>query len=141
MTKHEILAHINKNLSCTLATCVDNKPHVRWMWMYRADEKGIIFHTGATKDVYKQLLENPNVELCFYNGDPQNMVQVRVNGIAVKEKNMKLLDEIISSRPFLKPIVAQYGRDVIAVFRVTEMEAAVWTMASNLAPKELVAIN
>jgi uncharacterized pyridoxamine 5'-phosphate oxidase family protein len=138
MTPQEVLDFINKNMACTLATCVDNTPHTRWMWMYRADEKGIIFHTGVMRDVYKQLLANPNIELCFYNGDPQNMVQVRVSGIAVPENDTNLREEIISNRPFLKPIVDQYGHDTIAVFRVQQTVATVWSMAQNLAPKECV---
>ncbi|MEW6609426.1 MAG: pyridoxamine 5'-phosphate oxidase family protein [bacterium] len=140
MTQKEVLEFINENMACTLATCVDNKPHARWMWMYRADEKGIIFHTGAVRDVYKQLRANPNVELCFYNMDPQNMVQVRVSGVAEPENDMKLKEEIISSRPFLKPIVDQYGHEIIAVFRVKEMVATVWSMAKNLEPKEVIHI-
>jgi pyridoxamine 5'-phosphate oxidase len=140
MTQKEILQFINKNMSCALATCIDNKPHVRGMWMYRADEKGIIFHTGVMRDLYKQLLANPNIELCFHNGDSQNLIQVRVSGVAVLEKDGKLKEEIISQRPFLKPIVAQHGQDSIVVFRVKEMVASVWSMAKNLEPKEYVAI-
>jgi len=140
MTQKELFDFINKNMSCTLATCVDNKPHVRWMWMYRADEKGIIFHTGVMRDVYKQLQANPNIELCFYNGDPQNMIQIRISGIAVQENDEKLKEEIISNRPFLKPVIAQHGYEVIAVFRVQNMMATIWSMSKNLAPKEVIEI-
>ncbi|MFH1667204.1 MAG: pyridoxamine 5'-phosphate oxidase family protein, partial [Elusimicrobiota bacterium] len=80
------------------------------------------------------------VELCFYNGDPQNMIQVRVSGVAVPENDMKLKEEIISNRPFLKPIVAQHGHEMITVFRVQKMVATVWSMAKNLAPKEVINI-
>ena len=141
MTQKEIFEFINQNMSCTLATCVNNKPHVRGMWMYRADEKGIIFHTGVMRDLYKQLQTNPNVEICFHNAGSQNLTQVRVSGIAVPENDNKLREEIISQRPFLKPIIAQYGQECIAVFRVMEMIASVWSMAKNLEPKEYVAIN
>ncbi|MFC1925424.1 pyridoxamine 5'-phosphate oxidase family protein [Chloroflexota bacterium] len=127
-------------MSGTLATCVDNKPHVRGMWMYRADEKGIIFHTGTMRDLHKQLLANPNIELCFYNTDPENLMQVRVSGIAVQENDAELREEIIASRPFLEPIAAEHGRESIVVFRVKDMVASVWTMAKNLDPKEYVAI-
>jgi pyridoxamine 5'-phosphate oxidase len=140
MTQQEILEFINKNQACTLATCEGNKPHVRGMLIYRADEKGILFHTGITKDVCKQLQANPNVELCFGNNNPQNFIQIRVSGIASMEKDIKLKEEIISNRPFLKPIVAKYGQEAIAVFRVRNLAATVWTMAANLAPKEYIEI-
>jgi uncharacterized pyridoxamine 5'-phosphate oxidase family protein len=140
MTQQEVFEFINRNMSCTLATSVDNKPHARWMWMYRADEAGIIFHTGTVKDVHKELQANPNVELCFYNNDPLNMIQVRVSGKAVLEDDVKLKEEIVSSRPFLKPIVAQHGLGILGVFRVQEMVATVWSMANNLKPKEVIRI-
>lgn len=140
MTQQEVFEFINKNMACNLATCVDNKPHTRWMWMYRADEKGIIFHTGTVRDVYKQLKVNPNVELCFYNQDPQNMIQIRVSGIAIPENDIKLKEEIISNRPFLKPVVAKHGVEIIGVFRVQKMVATVWSMAKNLEPKEIISI-
>jgi pyridoxamine 5'-phosphate oxidase len=141
MTKQEIFEFINKNMSCTLATCVDKKPHVRWMWLYKADEKGIIFHTGGFKDLYTQLQANPHVELCFYNGNPQNMIQVRVSGIAAPENDVKLKEEIISSRPFLNPIISKHGKEGITVFRVQKLVATAWSMATNLAPKEYVELS
>jgi len=108
--------------------------------MYRADENGIIFHTGVMRDLYKQLLANPSIELCFYNSDPANLMQIRVSGIAVQENNDELREEIISNRPFLEPIAAQHGRESIVVFRVKDMVASIWSMAKNLEPKEYVTI-
>ena len=140
MTQKEVFEFINQNMSGALATCVDNQPHVRGMMMYRADEKGIIFHTGVMRDLYKQLQANPNIELCFHNADPKNLMQVRVSGIAMLENDGKLRDEIISQRPVLKPIVARHGLESIAVFRVKEMTASVWSMAKNLEPKEYIVI-
>lgn len=43
-----------------LATVDENgQPHVRGILMYKADENGIVFHTGEFKALYKQLLNNP----------------------------------------------------------------------------------
>ena len=67
MTKTEILEFFNDNPICYLATLEKNKPHVRVMRMNRADEKGIIFQTVDGKDLPKQLMETPNVEVCFYS--------------------------------------------------------------------------
>lgn len=141
VTQDEVLAFINANMSCTLATSINNKPHVRGMWMYRADRNGIVFHTGVMRDLYEQLLANPNIELCFHNNDPQSLMQVRVSGVAALEKDDRLREEIISQRPFLEPIVAEHGQDSIVVFRVKTMVASVWSMAHNLEPKEYVSIN
>jgi pyridoxamine 5'-phosphate oxidase len=138
VTQQEILDFINKFQGCSLATCDGDKPHVRGMLTYRADEKGIVFHTGIVKDLFRQLHANPNVELTFNNGDSQNLTQVRVRGVAMLDGDADLKEEIISNRPFLQPIVAQHGREAIAVFRVQNLEATVWTWATNLTPDEWV---
>lgn len=78
MNKNEILAFLNKNQVCHLATIDDKTPRVRGMMLYRADDNGVLFHTGRMKDLYKQLQANPNVELC--SNDFENNVQVRVSG-------------------------------------------------------------
>jgi uncharacterized pyridoxamine 5'-phosphate oxidase family protein len=50
MNKSEILGFLNANPVFHLATVEGNKPHARGMLMYRADENGILFHTGKTSE-------------------------------------------------------------------------------------------
>lgn len=140
MDKRQIFELINANKACSLATVEGNRPRVRGMMVFRAGEDGIIFHTGNFKDLHKQLMANPNVELCFNNGNPDLMqyVQVRVGGTAEPDADPKLKEEIVAERPFLKPIMAKMGEGSVSVFRVKNMTATVWTMATNLAPKEYV---
>ena len=78
MHKSEILALLRANPACYLATVEGDKPHVRAIQMYRINEDGIIFHTVKSKDLNKQLMKNPNVELCFFI--PQEKMQIRVSG-------------------------------------------------------------
>jgi pyridoxamine 5'-phosphate oxidase len=138
MTQQEIIEFMNKNQACYMATTDGNKPHVRQMLIYRADDNGIVFHTGASKDIYKQLQKNPNVELCFSNNNFQDLIQIRVAGTAVLENNIKLKEEILADRPFLKPIIEEFGYEFLAVFRIPKLVATVWSMATNLAPKEYI---
>ena len=141
MNKNEILEFINNNPVFHLATLENGEPRVRGMLLYRADEEGVLFHTGVMRDVYRQLLDNPVVELCF--SDQQRMIQVRVRGTAQLITDQALKKEIVNSpgREFLKPVVESHGLDVLAVFRVVDCQALVWTMETNLAPKEEVWIN
>ncbi|GAI55006.1 unnamed protein product, partial [marine sediment metagenome] len=101
MNKSEVLAFLNANPDCHLATVEGNKPHVRAIGIWRADENGIILQTSTVKDLYKQLSENPNVELCFNNY--QDGIQVRVSGTLEPVDDVELKKEIITKRPFLKP--------------------------------------
>jgi pyridoxamine 5'-phosphate oxidase len=138
MNKNEILEFISKNPSCSLATCEGNKPHARGMLTYSANDDGILFHTGKTKDLHKQLMKNPNVELCFGSGKIENFIQVRISGKAELDEDIGLKKEIVHKREFLKPMVEREGYDFLAVYRIRKGVATVWTMQTNLAPKSFV---
>ncbi len=132
MTREQILEFLNANPLCHLATCEGSQPRVRGMMMYRADATGLIFHTGNYKALSKQLLANKQVEVCFNSQD----TQVRVAGIVEIVTDMGLKKEIVEARPFLKPWVEKHGDELLVVFRVTQCQAAVWTMATNFEPTQ-----
>lgn len=136
MNRDEILAFLNANPGCHLATLEDNHPRVRGMFMYRADAKGIIFHTGSFKPLCAQLLKNKQVEICFNSPDKQ----VRVAGVAEILEDENLKKEILTSRPWLKPLMGQKGEDALVIFRITGCRASVWTMETNLEPATYVSL-
>lgn len=141
MEQKELLALINRNPVFFLASVEDGEPRVRGMLLYRADENGIIFHTGAMKDLYRQLVADPAVELCF--NDWRENVQVRVRGRAVPTDDPRLAEEIVNSqgREFLKPLVERLGMEMLAVFRVEGCLAHAWSMTANLGAKEFVKLS
>jgi pyridoxamine 5'-phosphate oxidase len=136
MDKSEVLAFLNANHDCHLATVEGNKPHVRAIGIYRADENGIIIQTSKVKDLYKQLSANPNVELCFKND--KGSMQVRVSGTVELDEDMELKKEIIAKRQFLKPLVEKEGYEVIAIYWLRKGAATVWTFPTNLTPKTYI---
>jgi pyridoxamine 5'-phosphate oxidase len=136
MTKSEILALINANPACHLATIEGDVPHVRGILLYSADENGLVFHTGNTKDLYRQLSRNPKVEFCF--NDYQKGIQVRVSGSVKLEEDMALKKEIVAKRDFLRPWVEQQGWDMLVVYRLRKGRATTWTMQTNFDPKTYV---
>jgi uncharacterized pyridoxamine 5'-phosphate oxidase family protein len=135
MNKAEILAFLNANPTCYLATVEGNKPHVRAIGIVKADENGIIIETATFKDVYKQLSANPNVELCFF--EPREGIQVRVSGAVEAVDDIELKDEIIAQRPFLKQRVEEGGYEVMAVYRL-KGKAYVWSFQTGPGPKTYV---
>lgn len=134
MNREQILEFLNAHPACHLATAEGDQPRVRGMLMYRADSSGLIFHTGAGKALSAQLKKNGKIEACFNSDD----TQVRVAGVARLVEDMALKKEIVAARPFMQPWVEQHGYDLLAVFRVTNCEAAVWTMATNFEPTRYV---
>jgi pyridoxamine 5'-phosphate oxidase len=135
MNKSEILEFLNANRDCFLATVEGNKPHVRAIGMVKADEDGIILEIGTFKDVYKQMVANPNVELCFYNA--KDGIQIRVSGAVEPVDDIELKKEIVVQRPFLKERIAKGGYEAMGVFRLKGF-AYVWSFATNLEPKKYI---
>jgi pyridoxamine 5'-phosphate oxidase len=119
MDKKEILDFINKYPVAFMATADGNKPHVRAMGTYSADENGIIFAMQSDKDVYRQLIANPETEICFYNDN----VQVRVSGQLLLVKDMELKKAVVEKRPFYKPGIDKNGWDYVGVFKVANAKA------------------
>jgi pyridoxamine 5'-phosphate oxidase len=138
MNKSEILAFLNTNPVFHLATLDGDKPRVRGMLLYRADDEGILFHTGKMRDLFKQLTANPQVELSFNNGSDENLIQVRISGTVELVEDLELKKEIVRNRDFLKPFVDQAGYDPLAVYRIKKGTASIWRMQTNLEPKEYV---
>jgi pyridoxamine 5'-phosphate oxidase len=130
MDKKEILAFITANPVGFLATVEGNKPHVRAMGTYRADENGIIFSMQSPKDVYKQLRKNPEIEVCYW----ANNVQIRVNGKVQEITDKDIKNEIVEKRPFYKPGVDKEGLDYVGAFILNHGKATVLDMKGPPAP-------
>ena len=121
MDKKEILDFITKHPTAYMATVDGTKPHVRAMGTYRADENGIIFSMQTPKDVYKQLVKNPETELCYF----ADGVQLRVSGRMQESTDLNLRKEIVEKRTFYKPGVDKDGWGYVGVFILKHGKAAV----------------
>lgn len=130
MNKEEILKFIGSNPMCHLATLDGGRPRVRGMMAFRATADGIVFSTGVSKQLYRQINENKQVELCFNSPD----TQVRIEGEVEILDDLGLKKEIVEAMPFLKPVVEQFGYETLGLFRVKMCKAAVWTMTANMEP-------
>ncbi len=136
MKKEEILHFINKNPVFALATADENRPHVRYIMMYRADEEGLIFSTGENKDLNNQLKRNPMVEMCFYSNEEQK--QIRVSGTVEEYEDIQLKKQIVEDYPFLREWVDREGYDVLVIYILKNGRATVWTMETTFVPKEYI---
>jgi pyridoxamine 5'-phosphate oxidase len=138
MTKTEVIAAVNANPVCYLATAEGNQPRVRGIGMYKADERGLIFQTWTKKDLHTQLLKNPQIELCFSTKDG---AQIRISGKIELVNDLSLKKEIEAIRPFMTPLIKQFGGyDAVAVWVLKKGKAQMWTMKDNFAPKAYVDI-
>ncbi len=130
MDKNEILAFITANPTHYLATSVNNKPRVRPFGTYRADENGIIYFTQKVKEVYQQIVDNPDIETCYF----ANSLIVRLRGRLEAVEDMELKKEIVASRAFLKPQVEENGWDFLKVFVLKNAKASIVDMKLGSRP-------
>jgi len=122
LNKKEILDFISKNNIGYLATVEGKAPRVRGMDTFRADENGLIFYTDKSKNVSKQMVKNPEVEVCYF----AKGLQVRVRGRVEMVEDLALKKEIVAARPFYGEMSdADYAE--MAVFRL-KGKATTWTM-------------
>jgi pyridoxine/pyridoxamine 5'-phosphate oxidase len=141
MEKEQVFEVMNSNPVMFLATVDGTEPRVRGMMLYKAGESGIVFHTGPQKDVCRQILENPHVQMCFY--DATQNIQVRVRGVLEKIDDVSGKEEIAAhpSRSFMQGWKANCKTmdefyNMFSVFCLKNGLANVWTFATNFAPKE-----
>lgn len=137
-TIQECIDFVNQNRVCYLATTEGTKPHVRALAFWYADETGFYFQTGSIKDMYRQLLSNPDIEVCFFNNSAQEGRMLRIAGQIefITERSMK--ERVIEERPFLKGFGLTADSEGLIIFKLAHGNAHFWTMESNLKPKEFV---
>lgn len=136
MTKQEIYQLMNQNPAFHLATVEGDQPRVRGMLLFRADEEGVIFHTASSKDLFRQIQQNPKAELCFQG----NGVQVRVTGVLEQVQDEALREEIFAhpTRKFLQAWKELGIEHLLTVFRMRDGKAVTWTMETNFDKKEYI---
>jgi pyridoxamine 5'-phosphate oxidase len=125
----------NENPVCYVATEDGDWPRVRAFRMWFADETGFYFHTGSTKSVFKQLLSNPRIEVCFCT--PNFGKMMRVTGKAEFLDSIALKKRLVEERAFLKAIVKGPDDPLLTIFRIPSGEAHFWTMAENMRESEI----
>ncbi|PKL61613.1 MAG: pyridoxamine 5'-phosphate oxidase [Methanomicrobiales archaeon HGW-Methanomicrobiales-2] len=126
----------NENPVTHIATMDGDQPRVRAFAMWFADETGFYYHTGTPKAIWRQLMGNPKVELCFYApGDVGAMM--RVAGEIEFVEDAALKERLVKERPWLLQIGVTGPADPnLAVFRVAHGEAYFWTMEYNMREDE-----
>ena len=89
-----------------------------------ADISGFYFNTMISKALYRQVVENPKVELCFHRvGDYLEMLRVR--------GTVEILDDPGLFSRFMKEgryfgVSAEMPRSALVFFRIKDGEVWIW---------------
>ena len=86
-----------------LATDDNGQPRVRPFGTVNVYEGKLYIQTGLKKDVAKQMLANPNIEICaFQNGD-----WIRVSGQAILDESLDAQKAMLDNYPHLRKMYAE----------------------------------
>ncbi len=124
MNQKEIVQFITENPVFFLGTCHNRIPHVRAMRILRVDEHGIFFSTSRQKGLFRQLIANPLVELCFYSLVDQ--LQIRIQGKIVYYNDPDFLRDLADRVPALSSFILDDSPSGVAVFCLREGKVSVW---------------
>ena len=119
-----------ENKVCCVATTQDDQPRVRVMSLWRAQADGFYFCGLAPKNIYKQLRDNPKVEVCFYNnlGVSEGAKVMRVTGKVEFLDDLELKKQVLEDRSKYKNYGTGEPDDpTYPVFRIAHGEAWFWS--------------
>lgn len=109
----EVIEFLYANRMGSLATVEDGQPRVR-PWGFMLEKGGKLwFCTANTKDVFRQLKNNPAFEFCSTS---KEMVTVRVRGTAVFSGDRAMKTAIIDNSPLVKSIYGSADNPAFEIF-------------------------
>ena len=113
---NEVLNFLKNNPVQFFATVgLDNKPKVRpFQFMLEKNGK-LFFCTSNQKEVYKEIKNNPYVELC---SSTPKAVWVRIHGKVVFDNDINIKSEIIESSSLVKSIYQTPDNSAFEIFYV-----------------------
>lgn len=95
-----------------LATIDNNKPKVRPFGTAEIFEDKLYIQTGKKKDVYKQIIANPNVEICAFN----NGKWIRIAGKLVADDRIEAKKDMLDKNPSLRSMYNEADDNTIVLY-------------------------
>jgi len=132
MNYKSILKFIEQNPVCTIATAINNQPHVRAFLTNIIDET-LYFTTSADKKVGQEILNNRESELCYLASDYSKMLRIRTTIKIIEDTKMK--QHLIDTREYLKHFSVEDPSYIL--FTLSNSEATFWTLEDNLKEEKL----
>ncbi len=108
----QALDFLRNHIEVAFATCEGNRPRIRIFQIMKMDDTTLYFATSPAKEVYKQLRQNPYVEVMASEGKEF----VKVTGKADFHVDDETRKWIYDNNPVLPRLYSSY--DKLAYFKV-----------------------
>ncbi len=124
----EVYDFLKKCNTYYLATVDGDKPRVRPFGTAHIFEGKLYIQTGKKKDVSKQMMKNPNIEICAMSGGEW----IRIQAAAVEDDRVEAKQSMLDAYPNLKSMYSVTDNNT----QVLYLKNAVATISSfTKAPK------
>lgn len=121
-TINELYELIQRHPVCSVATIDGDQPRLRIFWTWFVDDTGLYFHTPKKGNAYQQMLQNNNVELCYFE-EGNNNLMIRASGKVHFINNRELIVKLLHDRPFLQELSAEDApENVYGIFMLKKDE-------------------
>lgn len=114
----KVFDFLSKHKDVAFATVEQNKPKIRVFQIMKQEGHTLYFATSPHKEVYRQLQENPNIELLAMDGN----ISVRVTERAMFDVPDGLAREIYADNPVLPRLYKRYTDLVYFRLPVTRLD-------------------
>ena len=95
-----------------LATVDNGKPRVRPFGTIEIFEDKLYIQTGKSKNVYKQILSNPNVELCAFKDGKW----IRLSGELAPDDRVEAKKDMLDKNPSLRGMYNENDDNTIVLY-------------------------
>ncbi|WP_088187056.1 pyridoxamine 5'-phosphate oxidase family protein [Desulfosporosinus sp. FKA] len=118
----EVLDFLKKCQTYYLATLDGDQPRVRPFGTANIFEGKLYIQTGKVKDVAKQIMANPKIEICAFNGQEW----IRIQAVAVADERVEAKQSMLDSYPSLQSRYSATDDNTLVLY----LQDAVATIAS-----------
>lgn len=108
----EVLEFLKEAKVYYLATVDGNTPRVRPFGTIEIFEDKLYIQTGKSKDVYKQIINNPIVEICAFN----NGKWLRVSGKLVSDDRKEAKKHMLDNYPELRGMYSEEDDNTVVLY-------------------------
>ncbi|MEG0178887.1 MAG: pyridoxamine 5'-phosphate oxidase family protein [Oscillospiraceae bacterium] len=129
-----ILDFLKANPTFYFATVDGYRPRVRPFGFYMQYNDKLYFGMGKHKKCYKQLLANPNIEVCTASEDGQ---WIRIRGVAQFDNSADALEQAFNTMPSLHDIYNAESGFTFGLVYIDHAEAELADMDGNFEKLEI----
>lgn len=126
----EVFEFLKKVGTYYLATTEDNQPRVRPFGTVDIYDGNLTIQTGKIKEVSKQIHNNPNVEICAFDGN----TWLRICAKAIEDPRIEAAKHMLDAYPSLTKMY-QPGDGNTEIFKLVDATA---TFSSFTAPSKTI---